>query len=207
MERFQSYIVDYQTLIERYKNYSNPREKISRLLRTNKLLRIRKGLYIDLENFKDVKYSLELIANSIYGPSYVSFEYALSYYGLIPEKPNVITSATQGRSRIYKTKIGTFSYKMVKRDAYPVGIDLVFTEFGSYHIATPTKALADKIIYDTAIRFQSKKRMELYLFEDLRITPSDLFNLIELKLLKEIMSAYKSSKLFYLIKLLENRNE
>jgi predicted transcriptional regulator of viral defense system len=34
------------------------------------------------------------IANRIYAPSYVSFEMALSYYGLIPESVFAITSAS-----------------------------------------------------------------------------------------------------------------
>lgn len=198
-------IIDYQTLIDRYKDYSNPREKISKLIKQEKIIRVKKGLYIDAEIYKTNQIPMEVLANLIYGPSYISFEYALSYYGFIPEKVHTITSATLGRSRLYKTQIGTFSYKMINPKAYPIGIDLIDTAYGSYHIASPTKAIADKIVYETRIRFQSKKKMKAYLFEDLRIDEEAL-TLIDNTILMQITKAYKSSKLKYLSELVEELN-
>ena len=54
-----------------------------------KLIKIRNGLYETEANTPSY-----LLAGSIYGPSYISFEYALSYYGLIPERVTTITCAT-----------------------------------------------------------------------------------------------------------------
>lgn len=198
-------IIDYQTLLDRYKGYSNPREKISKLIKNRKIIRIKKGIYIDAETYNTHQIPIEVLANLIYGPSYISFEYALSYYGFIPEKVHIITSATLGRSRIYKTQVGTFSYKMINPKAYPIGVDLIDTEYGSYHIASPTKAIADKIVYETGIRFQSKKRMKAYLFEDLRID-EETMTLIDNTILMQITKTYKSSKLKYLSELIEEFN-
>ena len=62
-------------------NYSNKNNKISRDLKNGKLFKIIKGLYETNPNIPGY-----LLASSIYGPSYLSFEFALYYYGLIPEK-------------------------------------------------------------------------------------------------------------------------
>ena len=59
--------------------YSNKNNKISRNIRDGKLFKITTGLYETNPNTPGY-----LLAGSIYGPSYISFEYALSYYGLIP---------------------------------------------------------------------------------------------------------------------------
>jgi hypothetical protein len=62
------------------------------------------------------------IANPLYGPSYISLEYALSYYGLIPERVESITSVTTKRSKKFITPLGSFSYEHIPLKAYPIGI-------------------------------------------------------------------------------------
>lgn len=71
------------------KGYSNKNNKISRDIRDGKLFKIITGLYETDSNTPGY-----LLAGSIYGPSYISFEYALSFYGLIPERVTTITCAT-----------------------------------------------------------------------------------------------------------------
>ena len=75
--------------------------------------KIRRGYYI----FADLKLNeqyLALIANHLYEPSYVSFELALSYYGLIPEGVYGITSATTKKTASFHTPIGEFMYHKIK---------------------------------------------------------------------------------------------
>lgn len=72
-----------------YKDYSNINNKISREIRNGKLYKIITGLYETNPNTPGY-----LLASSIYGPSYISFEYSLYYYGLIPERVTTITCAT-----------------------------------------------------------------------------------------------------------------
>lgn len=76
------------------KDYSNINNKICREVKDKKLYRIVNGLY---DTNGDT--SAYLLASSIYGPSYISFEYALSYYGLIPEKVNAVTCATFNKKK------------------------------------------------------------------------------------------------------------
>ena len=94
-------------LVEELSSYANPKAKLSRMVDAGECFRISKGLY---ETDKNV--SAYLLAGSIYGPSYISFEYALSYYGLIPEAVYTVTNATfdKKKKKIYETEFGTFTY-------------------------------------------------------------------------------------------------
>src|SRR3990170_9057478 len=87
-------IFDYQLLIYALSNYKKPRDKITSLLKDNIIIRVKKGLYIFADKYRREPICLELLANLLYGPSYVSLEYALSFYNEIPEKVELITSIT-----------------------------------------------------------------------------------------------------------------
>lgn len=76
-------------LLEELHAYANPKTKLSRMVKQGEYFQITKGIYETNRNT-----SGHLLAGSIYGPSYISFEYALAYYGLIPEAVYTITSAT-----------------------------------------------------------------------------------------------------------------
>ena len=77
------------------------------------LRKLRRGYYM----FVDVQLNEEklfLIENKFYALSYVSFQMALSYYGLIPEGVYAITSATSKKTEKFKTPIGEFLYRNLK---------------------------------------------------------------------------------------------
>ena len=80
-----TYPFSYVYLLDRLKSYKNPRNKIGLMIKKNHIIRVKKGLYVLPAAFGG-KINKFLLANLIYGPSYVSFESALSYWGLIPEK-------------------------------------------------------------------------------------------------------------------------
>mgnify|MGYP003983253749 FL=1 len=65
-------------------SYAKPRDKLTQLLKKKVLIRIKQGLYVLGEFLRKDPLNKELLANLIYGPSYVSLEWALSYYGIIP---------------------------------------------------------------------------------------------------------------------------
>lgn len=169
----QQDVFDYQTLIATLHNYASPRDKISRLVHGGDIIRIKKGLYIFGEELRKWPISKMYLANLLHGPSYVSLEYALHHYSLIPERVTEITSVTPGRSKRYQTQIGCFSYRHIPLQCFAPGMDIISDEFGaSSLIAAPEKALVDKI--QTGPLLRTHKDLELYLFEDLRINPSDL---------------------------------
>ncbi len=124
-----------------------------------------KGYYI----FSDLKIdekALFEIANRIYEPSYVSFEMALSRYGLIPESVYSITSASTRRTRAFKTKIADFTYNTVKPALF-FGYAIADGGGKRYKIASCEKALLDYFYLNPSI----KKRAD---FESMRIN-KDVF--------------------------------
>ena len=85
---------------------------------------------------------LFLIANRLYAPSYVSFEMALSYYGLVPEGVYSITSACSKKTAKFKTPIGEFSYRNLKPQLF-FGYCLQQAGKQQYKLAEIEKAVLD----------------------------------------------------------------
>ena len=172
---------------ENLKEYSNPNTKICREIKNGKLIKIVNGLYET-----DSTVNGYLLAGSIYGPSYLSFDFALSYYGLIPEKVTAFTSATcsKKRKKVYNNQFGTYLYRDVPEKVYPLGIKLVEEGNYSYQIATPEKALCDKLY--TLLPLKNMKELENVLFNDLRID-MDEFNKLNLQDIEEISNSYNST--------------
>lgn len=83
------------------------------------------------------------IAKEIYSPSYVSLEYALSIYGLIPERVVDVTSVTTKKPIEFKNKLGVFIYQHIKENCFTGFIEKEDENGLVYFIATPEKAVAD----------------------------------------------------------------
>jgi len=194
---------DYQTLLHSLGQYSRPRDKISDLLRKGVIIRVKKGIYIFGEDYRRRPFSREILANLIYGPSYISLEYALHYFGLIPERVEAVTSVTTGRSRKYATPVGLFRYRMIPLAAFRIGMDRIELDNGrSFLIATPEKALADKIRDDRGNGLQTQGQLLDYLENNLRVDPAALTKLNNAHL-GAIAHRYGSRKLQLLCNLLQ----
>jgi hypothetical protein len=186
---------DYQTLLHCLKDYERPRDKIRSLLKGKAIIRVKKGLYVFGPDYNRGPFSRELLANLIYGPSYVSLDYALSYYGLIPERVETVTSVTCGKNRVFSTPIGRFTYWSIPLDSYRVGIDLIqLGEKRSFLMATPEKALVDKVCRNRSSDIRRPEEFETYLLGYLRIDPGELLRL-DPKRLKEIAQHWRSRKI------------
>jgi hypothetical protein len=185
---------DYQTLLDSVHGYAQPRMKISGMLAKGDIVRVKKGLYILGESLRRRPFCRELLANLIYGPSYVSLEYALHYHGLTPERVETVTSVTCGRSRTFDSPVGTFSYRMIPMEAFRTGMNQVELDDGrSFLIAIPEKALADRIVADRGAGISTQKELHEYLLADLRIDPANLRGLDPIRLM-EIAQHYRSRR-------------
>ena len=151
-----------------FTDYANRKAKVGRLVRQGILYRLKRGLYIKAEGIQNT-YLLGKAANRLYGPSYVSFVYALRWHGLIPEHVAHITSATYGKRRTkrYDTPVGSFFYQDIPSGAYPHGVMLVGKDRTRFLLASPEKALCDELCRIPGIR--SIRRMEPLLFDDMRL--------------------------------------
>jgi len=195
-------VFDYQVLLDALAGYGKPRDKITRLLRSGEIVRIKKGLYCFGEAFRRNPICREYLANLIYGPSYVSLDYALRLHGLIPERVEVVTSVTTRRSRGFETPLGHFSYRILSHRRYAAGVIREASGVTPFLVASPEKALADKIWSDSRFKGARVSDFEAYLLDDLRITP-DALHTLDRERLDRVQNAYASPKIRNLMKYLE----
>ena len=90
-------------------DYRRPNDKIADMLAKGTLMQLRRGLYVLGAEHRSAPLSLPLIANLLFGPSYVSLDFALSWHGLIPEGVVEVSPVTPLRARHYDTPVGRFS--------------------------------------------------------------------------------------------------
>ncbi len=193
---------DYQTLVHALQSYAKPRDKISTLLKKRVIIRVKKGLYIFGDNYRRSSYSKELLANLIYGPSYLSLEFALHYYGMIPELVRACTSVCIGRSRRFSTPIGLYLYKSIPLAAFSSGVTVVkLSNDRSFLIANSEKALADKLHFTHGLKITTQVELEYYLIENLRID-LELLSTLTLSKIDEYAKLYRSQKIRLLYRLL-----
>ena len=159
---------DVNVLSSIFPNNMHINEKARALEKAGQIVRLKKGMYVasSMETGKEL--SKELIANHLYGPSYVSREYALRYYGLIPERVYLVTSVTTKHSRDFENAVGNFSYQNCNPDYFPIGIRMGLLDGANFLIASPEKALCDVINFSKGLFLRSMKDVEIYLEEDIR---------------------------------------
>jgi len=190
-------------ILDLLRDYKRPNDKISELIKAKKLIPLKRGLYIPGPKLDILPPGPFLIANHLRGPSYVSLESALSYWNMIPEKVNEISSVTIKTSKLYKTPVGRFSYKQIKAPYYSYGIkNLAWSSRQNAMIASPEKALCDKVILTPGINLRSIKQTQYFLTEDLRIGIEVLKSLDTNLINLWTISAPKQTSLKMLIKTL-----
>lgn len=185
---------DYQALMGALSDYASPRDKVTSLLAKGVIIRVKKGLYIFGSEYRKRPYSREILANLLYGPSCVSCEYALSYYGLIPERVETVTSVTSKRNKTFSTPVGVFSYQCLPQVGFSIGMQRVELADGSaFLLAVPEKALADKLYCERGLQLQSQKECLKYVVDSLRIDNSSLQKM-DVVLLAKLAVAYRSRR-------------
>lgn len=115
---------------------------LSRWKKTGKVLELRRGLYTLAEPWRRAPLHAPGVAYAMYPPSYLSLEWALSWYGIIPERSVTLTSVGTRATRTFSNSLGRFSYRTVKpslfwgyRTESMKGLDV--------YLAEPEKALCD----------------------------------------------------------------
>lgn len=184
-------------LLQKYNSYANPPAKIGRLAKNGDLIPIIKGLY---ETDRSVPG--HYLAGIIYGPSYLSFEFALSWHGLIPEAAYTFTSATCGKKKKkrYETPFGVFTFRDIPMQAFPYGTKLYEENGYSFVIATPQKAICDMIY--TCAPCKNRTDLRVLLFEDYRMDES-AFRQTNLEEMAELAGLYQTTNHRLLISLIK----
>ena len=188
-------------LKKEYKAYVNIYDKIRREAKAGKLISVKRGIY---ETNKSAnKFAL---ANAIVYPSYISFESALSFYDMIPERVYLTMSATfrKNKTKEFVNDFGDFYYVDINEGAYPYGVDIIQLEGYSIMIASREKALLDAL---SKIKInKSEETIAELLFEDLRIDEIEFDKLDKEKLI-DLSYYYKSKTIKMLREHIESKNK
>lgn len=188
-------LISFDALAQQFAGYTDVKGKIRREVQGGRLVQVARGLY-ETDARTDGKY----LAGAIYGPSYLSFDYALSVHALIPEAVyGTYTSATfrKGKTKRYENAFGTFLYRDVPAVVYPLGVEIKVEGGYSYQIASPEKALCDKL-YSLSPVYSVRALKEL-LFDDLRIDEAAFFALQKDDIL-QLAPLYRATNLKLLAK-------
>lgn len=145
--------------------------QLHRWTKGGRLVRLKRGLYTLPEERRKIPFSLLWLANSLYSPSYLSLEFALSWYDLIPERVTTFTSVTQLKTAKFENPLGRFSYRHVKKELF-FGFETLEDEYKKrFLIAQPEKALFDLLYLS-----KDWEPTENFLLEGLRLQQLNQLN-------------------------------
>ena len=186
----------YRAAFGECRRYRDPYHRIGRLLKAGRLIPLKRGLY---ETDRSV--SPCALAGCLCGPSYLSFDYALSFYGMIPERVTVYTSATfrKRRTREFSNDFGTFSFQDVPSAVYPYGYTRIDEKPCPYLLAGREKALCDKLYSLPPIR--GLKAFREYLFDGLRLD-EEIFEELDREKIRFIAPKYHRTNLTQLLRMI-----
>lgn len=149
------------------------RNSITRWVTAGRLIKLRRGWYALSECAKERDFALYAACKMV-NPSYLSLQWALSYYGMIPETIVSFTSVTTLKPQHYENTLGHFVYQSMSPQLF-FGYE-PRTQFGdrTYMLATPEKALLDLLYLHPEYRseedMQELRLDEDYLAEELNST-------------------------------------
>ena len=178
-------LLTHSTLVAHLDTYARPNDKINHLIQSGQLTRLQREMYL-VHNGQPPP--LNLIANQLTRPSYVSLEWAAQYYGWMTEHVHQVTSMTIGRRKQIQTDVGLFTYHPVPQRYYGAGIHSVVVEAHAFLIASPEKTLADILVSTRNLRIQSVHNLMVYCEDFLRLDLDELCTL-DLDLLQQIASS------------------
>ena len=192
-EKFKDFLIIDNQSINLLSNPKYIRRQISEWKKKKWLVELKRGTYVINDLYFKQKISALYIANKIYGPSYISLEYALSEYELIPETVNIITSVSTRKTADFTNRFGRFSYRKIKKELF-FGYKIVNLNNQDVLYATKEKALLDFIYLNIGSFRESFDDFYHYRFQNLQNVSWKTFN--------GFLKNYKNNKLKRIIKLL-----
>ncbi len=160
-------LITHNVLVQQLKSYKSPKAKITTMIKKGEIALLKRGFYSTSPSDDLLSISAFLFPNS-----YVSFETALSLYGLIPERVYETTCAgfDLKHNIVYSNERGRFSYQYIPKKVFSLGLTLEKNETGAFLLASPEKALCDELYKRRNIKTISQ--VEELLFENLRLEVS-----------------------------------
>ncbi len=197
--------MDFAAVASLFPKIKCKHNKISALEKSGDLIRLKQGMYVAQSYLSGQQLSSFLIGNNLYGPSYISLQSALRYYGLIPEFVFTTCSMTMKPSRVFYNSLGCFEYVHIDRETFPIGVREVTYENGTtILIASPEKALCDLISDIRHLNLRYKNEILVWLEEDIRFDMDELVH-FDTSIMREYAKVgKKKNMILQLIKIIES---
>ena len=170
-------VIDSSTFSLLGENPQNIRCQVQYWRRQGHLILLKRGVYALSNDLRKQPLSMGFVSNFLLSPSYISLEYALSYYDLIPEAVMVYTSVSTKKTTKLKTPLGVFDYRSIKESLF-FGFTKVIEQGQDYFIAYPEKAILDFFYFHQdmdgsesvfeSYRFQNLESLNLKRFDEFR---------------------------------------
>jgi predicted transcriptional regulator of viral defense system len=151
------------------------RIQISNWQKKQYLIKLKKSLYVFSEKYRKTEINNEFIANFLVYPSYISLEYALNFYNLIPERVFTVTSITTKKTQNYNNNFGFFSYRSIKKELFS-GYEFIKIQNYNILIALKEKALIDYFYFN-----KNKFDENFEGFNEMRFQNLETLNMSKLK--------------------------
>lgn len=152
-------------------HYQAPEKALNAMVERGEVVRLKRGIYAFRMGFDPLS-----AASVLCPPSYVSFEAALAYYGLIPERVETVMAVVDGRSACFDTPLGRFEFHSQRRELYALGMTIAFND---QHVPVPI-ATREKAVLDALGRAKlraaamSLAEVRAFMTQGLRIDDGDL---------------------------------
>ncbi|MFK5894981.1 MAG: hypothetical protein QM504_17325 [Pseudomonadota bacterium] len=166
--------------------------QVNRALKKGELVRVKRGLYILADKFRDNPVHRFALAQQILPGSYISAESALSYHGWIPEAVRSVLSITVRRKSVSydHNTLGKFEFKRitVKPGYFLQAVNRHELQHQVALIAEPMRALLD-LVYLRKLHWQGLS----YLLDGLRIDEQAIRAVPSLSITK-LFDVYKGKR-------------
>lgn len=162
-------------------------EQIAFWIKRGYLTKVKRGLYVLTNGRNEI--DPMVLAAKIYRPSYLSMEFALNYYGIIPDIPGTYTSVTSRKTIFYSNDFGEYSYQKVKKDFF-AGYVRKEINGVTFNLATPEKAILDFIYLN-----KNKIVATDDYWREFRLDEEFVFNKREIKQYLKLINNNKVNKL------------
>lgn len=203
LSKYSDQPISTQVLLGLLRGYNRPYDKIMEMVNQGILVQLRRGLYMTSPLVSKITPEPFLIANHLYGPSYISLDSALFHWGLIPDRVFEISSVTPKISKKSMVQNVVYSYTHLPIAYSPLGIQSIsLTKTQTVLIASPEKALCDKVITTAGINLRSRQQALAFLVEDLRIEKDQLRELNTIEMTSWLPVCPKSKSIQLLIETL-----
>lgn len=183
-------IIDSSSFVLLDEKLSDIRRQVSGWVKKGYLLQLKKGVYVFSDTYRKITPSNRFIANYLVLPSYLSLEYALGYYDLIPERVIVYSSLTTKKTQEFNNALGRFEYCSVKESLF-FGFTKDASERQEFFIALPEKAILDFFYFRKDIQGEFGE-FEAFRFQNLEILKLERFHKFSLAYPNRVRKATRS---------------